>query len=147
MGNVIRKKAIDNTIENMYELAESNVILKPFIELEESEQYEVFNYINKAFANIIKYNVENALPITLPYIGKLKIKELNKHALRIKEEVAKEFGYESFKDVPHKDFDNVKKVIQQRVIKVNKELIENKKRSKVINKHTNISTLFAKGLK
>ena len=130
----IRINALDNFMDNVNNTLLGTTKYDDYIQLEDDDKLIVVTLMRLAFKNIFKKLVESTLPVHLPYIGTLKIKEINKIALRVKDEVAIEFGYKSFNNIPS-DIDNnrlneIKDIISKRIIFDNNARKENQKNIK-----------------
>jgi len=121
----------NNLINNINNILLGTTKYDDYILLEDDDKLIVIQLMKLAFKHVFKKLVESKLPVHLPYIGTLKIKEINKIALRVKDEVAIEFGYESFNNIPS-DIDKdklleIKNIISKRII------IENNNRKELQN--------------
>lgn len=105
MTDGIKSKAIERTLNN----ASNNVLsfkhLESFVDLSNSDQREILNIISLAFKNVIKNTILSKGELTLPYIGIIKIKTNNKFAIKNKEIVANELGYNEFILIPKDKLD------------------------------------------
>lgn len=99
--------------------AENNVEDKPELKelliLDNDVQDIYFKLIWKAFKNVIQNRVLNNLDLQIPYIGRILIKWKSKIANEIKVDIAKEFGYISFNDIPKDKIDNAHKILKKRL--------------------------------
>jgi len=128
--NEIRKVAIDNTIENLYELDYNKPnLINDFIELEFSDKLEVFRILRNAFKNVIEYKLQNSLPIAIPYIGRLRIKETRKIALKVEKEVLKKYDVD-INNVDKETYNNIKNEITEKTVKASIEFKKNAKQQR-----------------
>lgn len=99
--------------------AENNVEDKPELKelliLDNDVQDIYFKLIWKAFKNVIQNRVLNNLDLQIPYIGRIIIKWKSKIANEIKVDIAKEFGYINFNDIPKDKIDNAHKILKKRL--------------------------------
>lgn len=112
----IKSRVIENVIDLALNEAVCNESFGELVDMEVSQQLDVFKLINKAFKNVFFYQVNNKVPVTLPYIGKLRIKDINRIALKYKNELAKEIGYNNYDDVPKDKLTNLNKIIKDKTI-------------------------------
>lgn len=122
-----------NIIDDLATIVEADSIRKPkledFADLEYGEQLEVIDLIKKAFKNVFKIQIENKEIITLPNVAKLRIKNNNAIALKHKDNIANELGYNRYDLIP----DDKLKEVNDRVRKLTIEDIKNNKLKKNIN--------------
>jgi len=100
--------------------------LSDIVDMDENLQIEVFKLLWLAFKNVIADRVSKGLPISLPYLGTIKIKGYNKIALVKKQEISNELGYNDWKNIPKDKLEKASK-------EVNKRLNDEIKAKKLIN--------------
>ncbi len=147
-----RNKLYNDTIDDIKFISNSiinnNALnYEYFNDLDKSIKFIVLNLILKSFKEIFRETIQLGLPVTLPTIGKLKIKNINKLALKYKSEIAKDLGYINYSDIPKLELDkakiildakmntkNVKSYLTQIKLKNNNDILIKKKVLKCINK-------------
>lgn len=97
---IINDKAKEAAIKDIVELAANDSRFEDAADLDDESFTLLFKVVYLALKSIIKKHVAASLPIHLHNIGKLKIKPINIIAIKHKNKVAKEMGYNSFRDIP-----------------------------------------------
>ncbi len=102
---------IDDLIDEVYNSSVDNFLYDEFINLDTNNQILVIKIIQLSFKQIIVDLISNKLPIHLPYIGTLKIKDGNKIALKNMQIVAKEFNCDLYSNIPDDKLDEAKELL------------------------------------
>jgi hypothetical protein len=126
-----KSRVQDSVIDLALNQVVENESLAEFVDMDVSQQLDVFKLLNEAFKDIFNYQVNNMIPVTLPYIGKLKIKEINKIALKHKHNLSVELGYNNYNDVPKDKLNEINKIVKTKTIE---EYIDFKKQRDIIAK-------------
>ena len=107
-------------VDNVLSMVNNDVTEKEYLEdisnLDEVLQLEVFRILWLAFKNTMFTRIPKGLPITLPYLGTLKIRHKNKFALKRKQEIALKLGYNDWLDIPRDKLDLALKEVKELTI-------------------------------
>ena len=96
VNNIARDKAL-NDIDSLATIDER---VEALADLDEVDKERLFNIVQLAIKNVFARTILNKESFDMPGLGKIKIKKYNKIAIRCKNGVAKEMGYDNFRAVP-----------------------------------------------
>ena len=101
----IKRNSYDKTISDAIDMEDVKVYLRPFNRYDPNIQSLIFDVMDKAVSNVLTDDIVDMIPFTIPFIGRIKVSEGKKFEINSRSTVAKEFGYDSFDDMPREIYD------------------------------------------
>ncbi len=121
-----RNRAIGHTIDDTIEEAKYRKSIEFYSLLELSDQVDIMERMVKAQANVVSNCIKAKDTISLPFIGKVLIKEGKRIELEIMQPVIEELGFSKITDMPKDDY---KALVELHSHKISAQFIA-KKRTK-----------------
>ena len=120
----INKIARDRAFNDLDSLAIDDKRFVKISDLDDDDKELFYSILQKAQFNVLRKTVSNNEDFA---IGKLKIKETNKIALKYKNKIAEELGYSNFREVPKDKLQELNEKVRLLTISEIKENNVNKK--------------------